>query len=208
MTDDFPPITVSGGGSKADPLPKGSYKVVVTKVTHSPISDWPDWKVERAVENHNEREAARVEDYKKDDKEYAPHLASIEGGVAEGLTAAESAQYVFYMRVVGGKHDGEQVRPYYAGVNLNADIKYRSKANLYKLLDAALPDVEAAIAAGTLDPREVVGYPFMVSLGVTDKGNNKIAAVMPSDDHGEKMDALVMEGATVVPGDDSPDLPF
>lgn len=202
MTDDFPPITVSGGGSKADPLPKGSYKVVVTKVAHSPISEWPDWKVERAVENHNEREATRAEDAKKDGKEYEPRLASIDGGVATGLSSAESAQYVFYMRVVGGKHDGEQVRPYYTGVNLNADIKYRSKANLYKLLDAALPDVEAAIAAGTLDPREVVGYPFMVSLGMTDKGNNKIAAVMPSDDHGERME--VSEPSVM----DAPDIAF
>lgn len=200
--DDFPPITVSGGGSKADPLPKGSYKVVVTKVDYSPIDKWPDWKVERAVENHNEREATRAEDMKKDGKEYEVRPATLDGGVAKGLTAAESAQYVFYMSVVGGKHDGEQVRPYYTGVNLNADIKYRQKANLYKLLDAALPDVEAAIAAGTLDPREVVGYPFMVSLGMTDKGNNKIAAVMCSDDHGTKME--VPEAASM----DAPDIAF
>lgn len=197
--DDFPPITM-GGGAKREALPKGSYKVVVTEVKWSAISEWPEWKVESAVERHNEREAQRVKDYAEDGKTYEPHEAYLEDGVVSGLSLAESSQYVFLMRVVGGKRDGELVRPYYTGVSLHKDKKYRTKSNLYKLLDAALPDVEAAIADGTIDPREVVGYPFMAALDLTEQGNNKVTSFMQSDDHGERIEVTVE--------DDAPDIAF
>lgn len=198
-------VTINNDNTEREVLPKGSYKLVITKVAFSPISDWPDWKQQQAIDNHNEREEKRVEERAKEGKTYEPKMADS----INDLSFTEKAQYVFFFRVKGGKHDGKTTRPYYTGIHLNPKKEYREKANLYKVLDAALPDVEAVIATGSLDVQEAVGYPLMAQIGLTEKGNNKYVAFMQSDDHGKK-DVEVALGVTDVqyPDADDAEIPF
>lgn len=205
MTDDFPTISMAAP-STFDAVPKGSYKLLVTDVKYSPISEWADWAVERNVDRHNEKEVERQERDAKKGKSYEPKLATIDGGVAVGLYPKEEAEYIFFLRIVGGKHDGESVRPLRTGVYLNPDKAYREKSNLYKLLDATLPDVESMVESGNIDPREAIGYTFLAGLDVTEKGNNNFKSFMQAEDHGTKMD--VPDFAADAMKEDAAPIPF
>jgi hypothetical protein len=191
MSDDDYMVKKSGSAERVV-LKKGSYKAVITKVVFSPISEWPDWKVDSTIQRHNEREDERKASFEKDGRDY--EVRYVED--VSGLSRAESSQYVFYMTVVGGKHDGVMLRPFYTGTHLHSDKKYRSKSNLYKVLDSALPDVEDWFATNP-DVTQAIGYPLMVALDLTEKGNQKFTSFMQSEDHGEK-DMEVALGVTEV----------
>lgn len=210
---DNPMVVKMTGGAEKVVLPKGSYKAVITNVKFSPISEWPEWKVTSTIQRHNEREDERAAEAEKDGRAYEIRYAESE----RDLSLAERGQYVWFLKTVGGKHPDAKLRPLYTGVSLNAQKKYRTKANLYKLLDAALPDVEEWIAANPdgVNVADAIGYPLMVSLDKSEKGNQTYKAFVQSDDHGKRDENLVMEaslGVTEVKyeevGEDAPPIPF
>ena len=189
---------------KYDPLPEGQYPFVIVQPKDGQwMVETPEWKLEYALAQWNERENA---------KPNGKPLAS-----TDDLPFYKKMQVVIPMVVREGEYKGRHLPSLFVGSRFNTDAKYLDKSNWYKLLKVVVPDMKARAEIGNLPDfdTEVVGYGATAVVEINDRGRNKVTSYIKDSSFGKKMDdtdlAALLLGATVDNGvakEGDPEIPF